>query len=360
MNETAKRLHDLGQSIWVDNISRETLKSGELAKLVEEFSVTGLTSNPTIFEKTMAQGSAYDHAIAELARAGGSTEEAFFSLALQDLQGAADLFRPTFDATRGVDGWASLEVSPLLARDARASLAAAVDLHARAARPNLFIKIPGTPEGLDAVEEAIFRGVPINITLLFSESHYLKAAEAHLRGLERRVKQGLPPNIASVASLFVSRWDSAANELVPDELRNRLGLAVAQGVYKIYLDLLGSDRWHRLAAAGAKPQRLLWASTGTKDPALPGGFYVRALAAPHTINTMPEKTLRAFAKEGEIDAPLAADGGASEATLAEFRGAGVNLLALADKLQEEAEASFAKSWATLTKGLEAKLQPIRA
>lgn len=355
MNETANRLHDLGQSIWIDNISRATLKSGALRKLAEEFSVTGLTSNPTIFEKAMAEGSAYDGAIAELARAGRSTEQAFFSLAVEDLRGAADLFRPVFDATGGVDGWASLEISPLLAADAQGSLQAARELHALADRPNIFMKIPGTPAGVEAIEEAIFSGVPVNVTLLFSEGQYLAASEAYLRGVERRVEAGLPAAVESVASVFVSRWDAAVKDEVPPELRNKLGVAVAQGIYRVHRDLLGSDRWRGLAEAGARPQRLLWASTGTKDESLPGGFYVKALAAPGTVNTMPEKTLRAFGQEGAIGEPLAADGGDSEAVLAEFRGAGVNLLDLAERLQVEAAASFAKSWAALIAGLEKKM-----
>lgn len=283
----------------------------------------------------------------------------FFSLALEDLQGAADLFRPTFDATAGVDGWASLEISPLLVHDAEASLEAARGLHARAARENLFIKIPGTPAGLEAIENAIHEGIPVNVTLLFSQEHYLAASEAYLRGLERRVGDGLPPAVGCVAPVFVSRWDAAVKDRVPEKLRNQLGLAVARGIYKEHCDLLGSDRCRRLAEAGARPQRLLWASTGTKDPSLPGGYYVRALAAPGTVDTMPEKTLRAFAQEGAIDEPLRADGGNSESVLAEFRGEGVNLLDLAQKLQDEAADAFVKSWAALLDGLGEKSASLR-
>jgi transaldolase len=360
MNATTKRLHGLGQSIWLDNISRETLQSGELRKLIDEFSITGLTSNPTIFEKTMAEGSAYDDAIAELARSGDSAEDIFFSLALDDLQRAADLFRPVFDATAGVDGWASLEISPTLVHDAQASLQAAKDLHDRAKRANLFMKIPGTPEGVKAIEEAIYLGVPVNVTLLFSVEHYLAASDAYLRGVERRLAQGLPPVVESVASVFISRWDAGVKGRVPADLDNRLGLAVAQRVYKIHVDMLGSDRWRRLADAGAHPQRLLWASTGTKDASLPGGFYVRSLAAPGTINTMPEKTLRKFAEEAEIGSPLAADGGDSEAVLAQFRAEGVNLIDLASQLQDEAAAAFSKSWVALLDGLNQKMATLRA
>ena len=359
MNDTARRLRSLGQSLWVDNISRATLDSGELAALIDEFSITGLTSNPTIFARTMAQGSAYDAAITELAQRGVTPEETFFALALEDLQRAADIFRPVFDATGGVDGWASLEISPLLAQDVEGSLAAALQLHGRAGRDNLFMKIPGTPAGMTAIEEAIHQGVPVNVTLLFGEAHYLAAADAYLRGIERRVASGLPAEVGCVVSLFVSRWDAAVEGRVAAPLRNRLGLAVAQRVYKLHRDLLGSDRWRRLAAAGARPHRLLWASTGAKDPALPGGYYVRALAAPETIDTMPEKTLRAFAKEGEIGPALPQDGGDAEAVLAQFRGAGINLLDLAERLQDEAAAAFVESWTQLIEGLEKKMAALR-
>ncbi|HEY6383843.1 MAG TPA: transaldolase, partial [Pseudolabrys sp.] len=291
-------LHNLGQSIWLDNITRDLLTSGTLKRYIDELSVTGLTSNPTIFDHAIKNSSAYDAAIrADLAK-GKSGEALFFDLALEDLTQAADLFRPIYDQTNGVDGWVSLEVSPLLAYDTKSTLAAAKELHARAGRPNLFIKIPGTKEGLPAIEEAIFAGVPINVTLLFSREHYVAAAEAFLRGIERRIDAGLKPDIGSVASLFISRWDVAVMGKVPDALRDKLGIAIANRAYKASRDLLGSPRWQRAYNAGARPQRLLWASTGTKDPKASDVLYVKALAAPYTVNTMPEGTLKALADHG--------------------------------------------------------------
>ena len=292
---TTQQLHDLGQSLWLDNINRGLLTSGTLSRYIRDLAVTGLTSNPTIFDHAVKDGNFYDKAIQNEARAGKSGEAMFFDLALQDLNQAADLFRPVHDATDGVDGWVSLEVSPLLADDTTGTINAAVELHARAQRPNLFIKIPGTPAGIPAIEETIIAGVPVNVTLLFSREHYIAAAEAYMRGLERRIAAGRDPRVASVASIFVSRWDVAVKDKVPDALRNRLGIAIAMRTYKAYRDLLASKRWQSLAAAGARPQRLLWASTGTKDPAAPDCLYVEALAAPDTINTMPDKTLLATA-----------------------------------------------------------------
>jgi transaldolase len=355
MNNNTRQLHELGQSLWIDNISRETLRDGSLAKLIAEYSVTGLTSNPTIFEKAMGQGKAYDDAIAQLAREGRSTEDLFFALAVDDLQKAADLFAPVHAATGGVDGWVSLEVSPLLVHDTRGSVQAAASLHAQAARRNLFIKIPGTPEGIPAIEEAIFQGIPINVTLLFSREHYLAAAEAYMKGIERRLNDGKSPVVESVASLFVSRWDAGVKETVSPAYQNRLGIAIAMRTYKAYRDLLGSGRWKQLAAAGAHPQRLLWASTGTKDPALPESLYVEALAAPDTVDTMPEKTLKAFAAQGRLDGPMPVDGGYAEQVLEEFRREGVDVDALAAKLQSEGGESFVKSWRTLISGLDEKV-----
>ncbi len=306
MNTNLKKLHDLGQSLWVDNISREMLAKGRLGRYIADWSVTGLTSNPTIFEHAIAHGSFYDEAIARLARRGEPAEELFFALALEDLTTAADLFRPVFDATDGLDGWASLEVSPLLSCNAAKTIHAAASLHEAADRPNLFIKIPGTMAGAEAIEASIFGGVPINVTLLFSREQYLAAAEAYLRGIERRMEAGLDPNVRSVASLFVSRWDVAANQQVSPPFHNRLGIAIAKRTYKAYRDLLASALWQRLAQAGARPQRLLWASTGTKDPAASDTLYVEALAAPDTINTIPEKTFQAFADHGKVGATLVA------------------------------------------------------
>jgi transaldolase len=342
--KATQKLHDLGQSLWLDNITRDLLDTGTLQKYVNEFSVTGLTSNPTIFDQAIKKSAAYDPAIREKLAQGKSGEALFFELALEDLRRAADVFRPVWDRTAGVDGWVSLEVSPLLAYDTKSTLAAARDLSARAARPNLFIKIPGTKEGVPAIEEAIFAGVPINVTLLFSREQYVAAAEAFLRGIERRIEAGLKPDVASVASVFISRWDVAVAGKVPDALKDRLGVAVAQRTYKAYRALIGSPRWQRAYNAGARPQRLLWASTGTKDPKASDILYVAGLAAPFTVNTMPEATLKAVADHGEIGGMMPADGGDCEEVLAQFEKAGVGVDALAAKLQEDGAKSFVASW----------------
>lgn len=344
---TTQKLHDLGQSLWLDNISRALLTSGTLSHYIREFAVTGLTSNPTIFDHAIHEGDFYDNAIREKALEGKSGEALFFELALEDLTAAADLFLPAHQASAGVDGWVSLEVSPLLADDTAATIEAAAQLHARAHRPNLFIKIPGTTAGLPAIEESIFNGIPVNVTLLFSREHYVAAAEAYLRGIERRIAAGCDPGVACVASLFISRWDVAIRDKVTDELRNRLGIAIAGRSYKAYRDMLTSRRWQILAAAGAQPQRLLWASTGTKDPSAPDTLYIDALAAPDTINTMPENTLLAYVDHGRGMAAMQFDGGESEAVLAEFGRQGVNIESLAAKLQREGTAAFAQSWGSL-------------
>ncbi len=349
-----QQLHDLGQSLWLDNITRGLLDGGTLAGYIRDLSVTGLTSNPTIFEKAIGDSSFYDSAIADAAAQGQYGEALFYDLALEDLQRAADLFRGVYDQTRGTDGFVSLEVSPLLADDTDGTIQAAVELHARANRPNLFIKIPGTSAGVPAIEESIFAGIPVNVTMLFSREHYVAAAEAFLRGIERRIAAGRDPHVASVASLFVSRWDVAVHDKVPERLRNRLGIAVGKRVYKSYCDLLISPRWQTLAAAGAQPQRLLWASTGTKDPAAPDTMYVEALAAPDTINTLPEKTLHAFADHGRVTGVLPRDGGDAEQTLNEIARAGIDQVQLAAQLQQEGTQAFSKSWQDLLKGLAAK------
>ena len=337
-------LHNLGQSLWLDNITRDLLNTGTLKRYIDEFSVTGLTSNPTIFDHAIKNSTAYDAAIRKKLDEGKSGEELFFELALEDLTRAADLFRPIYDRTNGVDGWVSLEVSPLLAHDTTSTVAAAKSLHARAGRPNLFIKIPGTKEGLPAIEEAIFAGVPINVTLLFSHEHYVAAAEAFLRGIERRIDDGLQADVGSVASLFVSRWDAAVSGKTPAVLNNQLGIAIAKRTYKAYRELLGSPRWQRIYNAGARPQRLLWASTGTKDPKASDVLYVKALAAPFTVNTMPEGTLKALADHGELSEIMSNDGGDCEAALAQFAKAGIDIDALAAKLQDEGAKSFVTSW----------------
>jgi transaldolase len=337
-------VHDLGQSLWLDNITRNLLKTGVLRRYIDEFSVTGLTSNPTIFDHAIKNSGDYDDAIKSKLAEGKSGEKLFFELALEDLTQAADLFRPIFERTCGVDGWVSLEVSPLLAHDTKSTIAAAKDLHAQARRPNLFIKIPGTTEGLPAIEEAIFAGVPINVTLLFSDDQYLAAANAFMRGIERRIEAGLKPDVQSVASIFISRWDVAVTGKVPQALNDRLGIAIAKRTYKAYLGLLSSPRWMRAYNAGARPQRLLWASTGTKDPKASDVLYIKSLAAPFTVNTMPEGTLKALADHGEVGATIAADGGNAEEELARFAEAKVDIRALSRQLQDEGAKSFVKSW----------------
>ncbi len=341
-----QQLHDLGQSLWLDNITRHLLASGTLRSYIQDFSLSGLTSNPTIFDHAIRNSSDYDGTIRRLS-ASESGEALFFDLALEDLREAADLFRPVHDRTGGVDGWVSVELSPVLAHNAAASIKAAQQLHARAGRPNVLIKIPGTREGLSAIEEAIFAGMPVNVTLLFSREHYVAAAEAYLRGIERRIAAGLNPNVGSVASLFVSRWDKAVLDKAPEELRDKLGIAIAKRAYKAYRELLNSPRWLRLLNEGARPQRLLWASTGTKDPEASDVLYVQTLAAPLTVNTMPEKTLKAFAGHGGIGPQLSADGGDCEEVLARFAAAGIDVDALAARLQEEGAKAFVDSWKDL-------------
>jgi len=352
-------LYRRGQSLWLDNITRDLLVSGTLARYIRELSVKGLTSNPTIFDHAIRNGSAYDIDIRELLSEGRSGEQLFFEIALQDLTAAADLFREVHEQTAGVDGWVSLEVSPLLARDARATLAEAKALHARAGRPNLYIKIPGTAEGLPAIEEAIFEGVPINVTLLFSPAQYLAAADAYLRGLERRIEAGLSPNVSSVASLFISRWDVAVSGRLPGRLSNALGIAIGRSAYAAYTSLLASSRWRRAFNAGARPQRLLFASTGTKDPKASDILYVKGLHAPLTVNTMPENTLKAFADHGELQADWSEGGAANAAALDEFRGAGVDLDALGKRLQDEGAASFVASWNDLLKVIGQKIDSLK-
>jgi transaldolase len=354
-----RRLHELGQSLWLDNITRTMLREGTLQRYIDELSITGLTSNPTIFDKAISQGDSYDEQILGLHERGLEPEQRFFELALTDLREAARMFEPINQRTDGVDGWVSLEVSPLLADDAGATIGQVADLHSRAAC-NIFIKIPGTEAGREAIEESIFAGIPINVTLLFSTEQYLGAAEAYMRGLERRIKAGLDPAVPSVASIFVSRWDVAVADEAPQKLRNRLGIAVAKHAYRAYRELLDSERWQRLANEGARPQRLLWASTGTKDPEAPEVLYVEALAAPFTINTMPDKTLLAFAEHGEVGEQLPADGGNAEQVLAEFEAAGVEVAGLAARLQREGAEAFDKSWKELMQSIEERSRELAA
>jgi transaldolase len=352
--KATQELHDLGQSLWLDNITRDLLDNGTLKGYIEELSVTGLTSNPTIFEHAISKSKSYDAEIGRLLSTGLSGEELFFELAVQDLTRAADLFAPVYERTAGNDGFVSLEVSPLLAYDTKRSVAAATTLHKKANRPNLFIKIPGTKEGNPAIEEAIAAGVAINVTLLFSREHYLASADAYMRGIERRIAAGLSPDIRSVASVFLSRWDGATMKKVPDRLRDKLGIAIGQQVYKAYRDVLASDRWQRLANFGARPQKLLFASTGTKDPKASDVLYISALAAPNTINTMPEKTLLAFGDHGKLARTLPRDGGDCETILIDFRKAGIDLEQLASDLQSNGAKSFDESWQSLLSAIESK------
>ena len=357
MKATAQ-LQELGQSLWLDNITREMLDSGQLQRYIDEFSISGLTSNPSIFDKAIKSG-AYDDEI-RTKTAAADREMLFFELAIEDLRRAADLFAPIHQRTAGVDGWVSLEVSPLLAYDTARTIRAAADLHARAARENLFIKIPGTERGLAAIEEATFAGVPVNVTLLFSREQYLASAHAYMRGIERRLEAGLDPNVPSVASVFISRWDAAVIGRVPDRLRGRLGLAVGLKTYQAYRRLMDSNRWQRLANAGARTQRLLWASTSTKDPDSPDTMYIDGLRAPHTINTIPESTLRAFADHGQVGEPIATDGGDAGATLAQFESAGIDVHALARTLQSDGARNFVKSWEDLLSHIDDQVAAVAA
>jgi len=347
--KATQSLHELGQSLWLDNITRGLLRSGTLQRYIEEFSVTGLTSNPTIFDHALKNGGDYDDAIRQKLKEGKSGEALFFELAIEDLQEAADLFRPVHDLTDGVDGWVSLEVSPLLAHDTAKTLAAAKALHAKAARPNLFIKIPGTREGLPAIEEAIFAGVPINVTLLFSAAQYAAAAAAYLRGIERRIVAGLNPRVGSVASLFVSRWDVAVAATAPQWLHDQLGIAMAWKTYESYRHLLDTPRWEKI-----------FASTGAKDPTASDTLYVEALAAPLTVNTMPEATLKALADHGNIDGCLHVRACKGDQELAKFAKAGIHVAALAEQLLEEGAAGFVESWNDLMACIESKSQLLQA
>ena len=357
--KATQKLHDAGQSLWIDDITRDMLDSGTLKKYIDELSVTGLTSNPTIFDKAISKSDFYDEAIRKLMKSGLSGEPLFFELALQDLSRAADLFLPVHKRTATVDGWVSLEVSPLLAYDTKATIAEAKRLYAKAGKPNLFIKIPGTKEGLPAIEEAIFSGVTVNVTLLFSASDYEAAADAYMKGLERRVAAGLDPDVRSVASVFISRWDKAVMGKVPDPLRDKLGIAVAKKAYRSYREVLASDRWQRLESLGARAQRLLFASTSTKDPKAPDTMYVTALAAPNTVNTMPDETLLAFADHGALGPILAADGGGCDKVLDEYPSAGVDVDALGRQLQVEGAKSFVQSWQDLLKSIEQKSKALK-
>jgi transaldolase len=357
--KATQQLQYLGQSLWLDNITRDLLDTGTLRKYVEELSITGLTSNPTIFDHAIKNSAVYDGAVREGLRKGRAAEQVFFNLALEDITRAADLFLPVYERTNGTDGWVSLEVSPMFAHDTASTIAAASDLHARAQRPNVFIKIPGTTEGLPAIEEAIFVGIPVNVTLLFSHDQYLASAEAFLRGVERRIDSGLNPDVASVASVFISRWDTAVAAKVPPTMQNQLGIAAGKRTFKAYRSFLASERWQRAMNFGARPQRLLFASTGTKDPKASDIHYIKALAAPFTVNTMPESTLKAFGDHGETSGVLLADGGDAEAVLAQFTRAGIDIPELAALLQDDGAKAFVKSWNELMAVIETKSDTLR-
>jgi transaldolase len=357
--KATKALNQLGQSLWLDNITRDLLDSGTLKRYIDDLSITGLTSNPTIFDLAISKSKSYDKEIGELVSRGFSGEALFFELAIEDLTRATDLFANIHEKTATVDGWVSLEVSPVLAYDTKATVAEAKRLHKKANRRNLFIKIPGTREGLPAIEEAIFSGVSVNVTLLFSCEHYVAAADAYMKGIERRIEAGLSPDVRSVASLFVSRWDKATMDKVPDKLRDRIGPAIGHQTYKAYRDLLESERWQRLEGLGARPQRLLFASTGTKDPKASDVLYIGALAAPNTIDTMPEETLLAFAEHGEVGAPIARDGGDCEQVIADFNKAGINVAKLGADLQTDGAKSFVSSWEDLLKSIETKSKALK-
>jgi transaldolase len=357
--KATQQLHNLGQSLWLDNITRELLTSGTLRRYIDEFSITGLTSNPTIFDLAIRNGNSYDDSIRQWTAQRKSGEDLFFELAFEDLHQAADLFRPISDSTHGIDGFVSLEVSPLLAYNTARTIKEAARLHAQSKRPNVLIKIPGTPEGVPAIEESTFEGVPVNVTLLFSREQYIASAEAYMRGIERRIAAGRDPKVHSVASVFISRWDKAVMGKVPEPLRNHLGIAIAKRTYKSYCDLLESSRWRKLAQAGALPQRLLWGSTGTKDPAAPDTLYVQELAAPETINTIPEKTLLAFADHGQVKGVMPKDGGDAEKVLAEIARAGIDVAALAVELQREGAEAFNKSWHDLMACIASKSELLK-
>jgi transaldolase len=346
-------LHERGQSLWLDNITRGMLDSGQLQRYIDEYAVTGLTSNPSIFDKAIESGD-YDDAIRAESRTGLSDEELFFELAIDDLRRAADEFLPVHERTDGVDGWVSLEVSPLLAYDTAATIDAAKSLSARVARRNLLIKIPGTAEGLPAITECIASGVPVNVTLLFSADQYRAAADAYLAGVERRLERELDPAVGSVASVFMSRWDVAVARRVPEELKDQLGLAIGLDTYRAYRRLMDADRAQRLENSGGRVQRLLWASTSTKDPAASDTLYVHGLAAPFTVDTMPDATLQAFHDHGEVGEPMPADGGDADAMLARFGRAGVDVAELAAELQADGAKSFVAAWNDLMARISAQ------
>jgi len=364
MNPCQQLSTQLGQSLWLDNITRDLLNDGTLRRYINDYAVTGLTSNPTIFDEAIGHSNSYDSDIAAMARTDISEEALFMKLALDDLRRAADLFKPVHEQSHGVDGWVSMEVSPLLAYDTASTIQAAKSIVASAQRDNLYVKIPGTEAGVGAIEECIYLGIPINVTLLFSREQFLAAAEAYMRGIERRVKDGLSPLVSSVASVFISRWDKAISTRVPTELHNKLGIAIAQRTFQAYVELLASPRFQKLAALGAQPQRLLWASTGVKDPTASATLYIEALAALNTINTMPEKTLLAFAEHGELRGAMSKDATDGESMLIEFKKAGIDIDTLAKQLQTDGADAFVKSWQQLLKRINEKRvaahEPVRS
>jgi transaldolase len=354
MNQNTQKLCGQGVSLWLDNLTREMLDNGVLTNYITDLSVTGLTSNPSIFEAAIAKTDYYDKAISKISYSGLSDEDVFFSLAIKDIHRAADLFLPVYQKTNGLDGFVSIEVSPLLAYDTENTIKAAKEIHRKVNRPNAFIKIPGTPQGLPAIEMAIAAGIPVNVTLLFSAEQYLAAAEAYLRGIEARINKGLNPDIRSVASVFVSRWDKAVADTSPLELRNKLGIAIMQKTFQVYCQFLSSQKVKRVMNFGVFPQRLLWASTGTKDPNASDILYVKNLVAPYTVNTIPEKTLLAFADHGETGEPLTGDTKSADQIISQFEALSVNYQQLAVQLQKEGAEAFNQSWGNLLKAINYK------
>lgn len=354
MNQHTFNLHRQGVSLWLDNITRKMLDNGVLQQYITEFSVTGLTSNPSIFEAAIAKTGDYDEAIRKGSNDGLSDEEVFFNLAIEDIQRAADLFLPAYKATNGLDGYVSIEVSPLLAFDAENTIKAAKAIHDKVNRPNVFIKIPGTRQGLRAIERSIAEGIPINVTLLFSAEQYEAAANAYLKGVESRIEKGLNPDIRSVASVFISRWDKAVADKTPDGLKNKLGLAVSHKIYYSYLIFLGSQRIHKAMNSGVMPQRLLWASTGTKDPNASDILYVKNLVVPYTVNTIPENTLHAFADHGDSSQLMPGNIIEAEEIISQFKDLSVDYFQLAEQLQSEGAEAFRKSWYNLLESIALK------
>jgi transaldolase len=359
-----RALHDAGVSIWLDTLSRELLDSGRFAGLIADCAVTGATSNPTIFAKAITGSDRYDDQLRAAAAAGRrDPQELFFELALEDVGRAADLLRATYEASGGRDGFVSLECTPDLADDTQATIDQALELWSRLDRPNVMIKVPATGAGIPAIEELTARGVNVNITLLFSLERYEQVIDSYVSGVERRVAAGRPVDaISSVASFFVSRVDAKVDPLLPagSDLRGRVAIANAQRAYARSLERFGDERWLTLRESGARPQRPLWASTGTKDPSYSDVLYVEELIAPETVNTMPETTLRAFADHGRVGGTIGIEGSFADETLNLAAEAGVDLATVTAQLEREGVRSFCDSYHDLLDCIVTKLQPLAA